>query len=456
MSTTFASGNYFNGESTFSAQLNNVVSRSVAQASQPITLLQNQLGSLTGEQSEVQTLGSSFTAIQSALQSINSATAASSYSASVDATAVASASTSSGALAGTYSLNITSLGAQTNTISGGGSGATTVTDPTSQNISSASSFTLTVNGKQQKLLPTGNSLNALVQAINASSANVQATVVNVGGSASPDYRLSVQSTQYSPDSIQLNDGTNDLLTSLNTGSYVTYQVNGQPNTPINSTSRNLSISTGLSAQALTTGTANITVSQNSSNVTSAISSFVNAFNSASAELTKNRGQNGGALTGNSLILGLQNSLNSISAYSAGGGSTVNSLADIGLTFDSSGSLTFDSSTFDAAYSSSPTALNTFLGSETGGGFIGTAYSALTSLTDSTNGTITTAGNNIGSSITSLTSQISTKQAQVTQLQTNLTNQLAQADSAISSLQGQLSEITDLFTAQEQVSRNISG
>jgi hypothetical protein len=45
---------------------------------------------------------------------------------------------------------------------------------------------------------------------------------------------------------------------------------------------------------------------------------------------------------------------------------------------------------------------------------------------------------------------------VTQLQTNLTAQMAQADSAISSLQGQLSEITDLFAAETQAERNITG
>jgi flagellar hook-associated protein 2 len=268
----------------------------------------------------------------------------------------------------------------------------------------------------------------------------------------------VQSTQYAPDTIQLNDGTNNLLTSLNTGSYVTYQVNGQPSTPVNSTSRTLSISTGLTANVLTAGTANITVSQSNANVSSAISSFVTAYNSATAELTKNRGQNGGALTGNSLVLALQTSLNSLGSYasSSGTSSAVSSLSDLGLTFDQSGNLNFDSATFDAISSSSPAAVNTFLGSETGSGFIQSAYSTLTSLTDGTKGTITVAGNNIGTSITSLTTEISNKQDQVNQLQTNLTTQMAQADAAISSLQGQLSEITGLFSAENQVSQNING
>jgi flagellar hook-associated protein 2 len=456
MSTSSTTGTYFSGESTFSASLNNVISQAVARATAPITQLQNEQSTLTNEQSEVQTLGNDFMSVQTAIDSLNSAASTSAYTATVDVPTVATATASSTALPGTYSLDVSSIGSQTNTISA--SGSTTVTDPTSQNISSATSFTLTVGGTNTTITPTGTSLDDLVTAINNSGANVQATVVNVGGSASPDYRLSVQSTQYAPDTVQLTAGSTNLLTTLNTGSYVTYTVNGQPATPINSTSRSLSLSTGLTADVLTTGTANITVAQSSSNISTAITNFVTAYNAAAAELTKNRGQNGGALTGNSLVGQLQQALNSIGSYSSSSGtsSAVKSLADLGLTFDQNGNLTFDSSTFDSVSSTSPSAVTAFLGSETGGGFIQSAYSTLTSLTADNTGTITVAGNNIGATVNSLTTQISNKQAQVTQLQSNLTTEMANADAAIASLQGQLSEITSLFTAENQVSQNING
>ncbi len=452
-STSASTGTYFNGESTFSAQLNNVVSQAVARATEPITLLQDEQSTLTNEQTEVQTVGNDVMSVQNAIDSLNTAVSASSYSASVDNQDVATANATSSALPGTYALTVVSTGSQTNTISS--AGTTTVTDPGTQSISSASSFTLTVDSKNYTITPSGTSLSSLVSAINSSGANVEATVVNVGGST-PDYRLSVQSTQYAPDTVQLNDGTSNLLSSLSQGSYVTYQINGEPSTPVDSTSRTLSLSTGLTADVLTTGTANITVSQSSSNITSAISSFVTAYNTASAELTKNRGQNGGALAGNTLVDQLQQSLNAIGGYTSSSSSGINSLASLGLTFDQSGTLDFDSSTFDTAFSSSSSAVSTFLGTETTSGFIQSAYSALNSLTNSTNGAITVAGNNIGTSITNLTNQISAKQTQVTQMQTDLTTQMAQADAAISSLQGQLSEITGLFTAENQVSQNING
>jgi flagellar hook-associated protein 2 len=455
MSTTSTgSTTYFNGQSTYSADLNNTITRAVATATLPITLLQNEQSTLTNQQSEIQTLGADFMAVQSAIDGLNTAAGTSSYAATVDQPTVASATVSTGSLPGTYSLNISSIGSQTNTISSAGS--TTVTDPSSQDISTATSFALAIGGTNYTLSPKGNTLDDLVAVINSSGADVQATVVNVGGSASPDYRLSVQSTQYAPDTIQLNAGSTNLLTTLSTGAYVTYQVNGQPSIPVNSTSRSLSISTGLTADVTAIGTANITVAQTSSGVTTALASLVTAYNSAAGDLTKNRGQNGGALVGSSLIGQLQSSLNSIAAYTNGSGGAVSSLADIGLTFSTSGQLQFDQSTFDAVDSTSPTLVNAFLGSETGGGFTQSAYSTLTSLTDDSTGSITLAGNSVGTTITNLTTQISNKQTQVIQLQSTLTAQMESADAAIASLQGQVSEVTDLFSAELQQQRNATG
>ena len=122
-----------------------------------------------------------------------------------------SAATTSSALPGTYSIQVDGLGSYTTAMSQAGS--TPVTDPTTQNISSASSFTLTVNGTNTTITPADGSLEGLAAAINSSSAGVQATIVNLGSNTSPDYRLVVTSTSLSPDSIQLSDGSSNLLRS---------------------------------------------------------------------------------------------------------------------------------------------------------------------------------------------------------------------------------------------------
>jgi flagellar hook-associated protein 2 len=446
MSTSATSS--FTGQSEFSSQLQTVITDAVATAQIPITQLQNTQSTITGEQSELQTLGNDFQSLQSSLDAINSAIGTGAYTATLDNTALGTATVGTDALAGTYSVNVASLGSHTNAVSQ--STLPTVSDPSTGNISTSSTFTLSVNGSNYSLTPASTSLDSLVSAINGSGANVQATVVNVGGSSAPNYQLSIQGTDYAPDTIQLSAGSTNLLSTISAGSYVTYQVNGEPSTPINSSSRNLSLSTGLTLNVAQTGTANVTVAQSTDTLSSALSNFATAYNTATSDLAKNRGQNGGALAGQTIVDQLGSALESIANYSSSSGS-IHSLSDLGLTFDTSGNLNFDASALNA--STSLSAVDSFLGTEAGGGFLQSADSTLTALTDGTTGTITLENNSLATEVTNLQTQITNKQTQLTQMQSNLTQQMATADAAISSLEQQQNQITDLFAAETLQSQN---
>ena len=449
MATSLTSTPAFNGSSTYASQLAQVITHSVAIASLPMTQLQSTQTNLTSQQTELQTISNAFSSIQTAISSLNSATGTSSFSAATSDSTVAEPSVSSGAMAGTYSLNVTSIGSQTNTISQ--NGLTPVTDPTAGNIDASSSYTLSINGVNYSVANPSGTLDGLAQAITNSSANVQATVVNVGNSSAPDYRLSIQSLDYAPDTIQLNDGTNDLLTTLATGTSVTYQVNGQPSSGITSSSREVTVSPGLSVQLLKTGSTDITVSQSASNIASALSSFTTAYNSVLNEIDKNRGQNGGALSGQSIVYELQNQLRSLANYSSSGSSSVNSLADLGLTFDSTGALQFDIGTFDHAVSNSSNDVLNFLGSSNAG-FLKEANSTLASVTDTSTGILTGASTTISNELTTVAAKITVDQTNISQLQQKLTDQMATVDATISSLQSQLSEVTGLFAQMQTNAR----
>jgi flagellar hook-associated protein 2 len=447
----------FTGNSTFSQQLQQVVTRAVGLATLPITQLQNQRSKLTDQQSELQTLGSQFQSVQNALDSIDTSAGSGLLSATVSNQPVATAALSAGALPGTYGVNILSLGSLTNTLSSNSLPA--VSDPATGSISSSATFTVTADGISHSIAYSGNSLTGLAQAINASGAGVQATVVNVGGSSSPDYRLSIQGTRYASSGIQLNDGTQDLLDTISAGSSVTYQVNGQPAapaSPISSDTRSFSISPGITVTALETGSTNVTVARSGSDLANTISGFVAAYNSASAELQKNRGQNGGALAGQNTVSQLTGVLQSLTGYSSSSSGNIHSLADLGLTFDQTGTLQFDQSVFSNVASGSLNDALSFLGSADGGGFLQLAKNSLSGAVDSTNGLITQQSQSIGSSIINLGTKISAEQESVTQMQTNLTTRLANADALIASLEQQVSQITALFAAAEQQSRSISG
>jgi flagellar hook-associated protein 2 len=440
------SGNYFSGMSNYSQDLNNAISREVQIAQLPITLLQDNVTTLTSQSSELQTLSGLFSSVQSAVANIDSA-AGSAMSATVSQPSVATATLGSFATAGTYSLQVTNLGSYSDALST--SGLTTVTDPTSQNLSSSNSYKLTVNNVTTSIsVPNGN-LNALAQAIDSANAGVQATVISVGTATAPDYRLSLQSDQYGSVSMQLNDGTTDLLApSGATGQAVQYTINGQA---VSSGSRTVTVAQGLTLNL--TGTnpdtaATITVAPDATNVGNALSNFVSSYNQAITELGKNRGQGTGALVGQSIVYELTDALQGIPNYSTGAGSMA-SLAAVGLSFnDDTGQLSFDQSAFDTATSGSTDPLTQFLGSATGGGFLEMATNTLNGLLDPTSGVLTEDINTVQSSITSINSQITTEQDQVTQLQTNLTQQMSAADAMIYELQQQSTEMQDMFTAMQ--------
>lgn len=435
----------FTGSSSFSSDLAQFVARAVSFAALPMQQLQAQETTVQTQQSEVSTLQSNFRSIQTALSSLNSSSGTGSFTANIDSDSITSATVSAGAFAGTYSVNVLNTGSHTNTLSK--TGLTTVTDPSKGDIQSGTSFSLTVDQQTYTISNSTGSLNDLAKAINASGADVQATVVNIGSSSAPDYRLSVQGSKYSPANIQLSDSSNTpLLDQLSTGSYVQYQVNGSSST-VNSNTRSIQLSTGLSVNVATTGSANITVSQDASGIQNAVSSFVSAYNTAFDELAKSRGQNGGALAGQSIVYQLSSALQNLNGYTSTSGS-LTALSDVGITVDQSGHLSFDPSTFNQASSKSVSDVLSFFGTTSTSGFLKSASDILTSVTDSTNGTLTALSNSLASELTDLKAKVSADQDKITLLQTNLTNKMAKADALISSMQQQLSYVTSLFAAQK--------
>ena len=439
----------FNGTSRFSADFQNVINRSIALASLPIQQLQSETSQLQGQSSEVQNLSSLFTAVQSSIQQLQSATSTGTLAASSSDNTIAQVTVGSGARSGTYTLDVSSLGAYTNTVSQAGS--TPVTDPATQNISDSSSFTLTVNGNATTITPADNTLDGLVSAINSTSGlNVQASIVNLGSSSSPDYRLTLQGTQLNADTIQLNDGSSDLLTEISPGSPATYRVDGVDSV-ISSTSRNITLAPGVTVdlvgQSTSANPTTITVAQNANSIQTALSSFVNSFNSVVNELDKNVGQSGGALQGNSLVYQLTNSLQNLGNYASGSGN-ISSLANLGISFDKTGHLSLDSTAFNSATTNQIPNLTAFLGDTSTGGFLQFAQNQLTGVLNTTTGLIPNAASSLQAQVTTNNALITTGEARVTTLQTNLQAQLSASDALVASLEQSYSLVAGLFLAQQ--------
>jgi len=434
----------FQGVSSYSADFQQVLQRSVQIASLPLQQMQNQLTTFNNQQTALNSLQSTFASLENSIQGLATASQ-NGISASVSDPAVVSASASPTALPGSYTIEVTSMGSNTTTLSQAGSPA--VTDPTTQNINPSTSFTLTVDSKPYTITPSSTSLDSLAAAINAVGAGVQATIVNVGSNSSPDYRLAVTSQNLAPDSIQLSVGSTNLLHQVGAaGSPATYQVAGQGvDIPANSTS-NITIAPGVTVNLLeaSPGTpVTVTVGQSYSSLENAINGFVMAYNSAADSISAQHGQNAGFLNGDSVIFTLSQGLQQVTQYNANCSGGVNTLADLGLTLDNSGHLNFNPSVLTGQ---SPAAVAQFLGSISSGGFLQAANNALTSLESPTTGAIQSNLTSVQSEITNQNNLIADQTTQVTQLETNMQQQLASADSSIAMLQQQVQMMTGLFSS----------
>jgi len=439
----------FNGQSTFSSSFQQVLQRAVSLASLPMQQLETEVETLQAQQSSLSSLQQTFESLQTAVQSIASATTGNVQATSSDSSVV-TATAGSTTLPGTYSISVSDAGSSSTAISGAGSPP--VTDPSSANISSSTTYTLTVNGTNTTITTTGDTLDDLAEAINNANAGVSATIVNLGSNSSPDYRLSLTSSELGPDTIQLNDGTNNLLSTVQTGTDAQYTVNGN-STALTSTSDQITLAPGLTATIVGANpneTVDITVAANEDALSSALSNFASAYNSASSAITQQTGQNGGALGGESVVYELQEALSQIANYVSPTGG-VQDLSDLGLDLSDSGTMSFDSSQFGSAGS---TAIQTFLGGLTSGGFLQTANNIMSSVADPTSGMLVTQYNNLGTEVTNDETQISNDQSQVNLIQTNLQQQLSAADASIAVLQEQSTYYTNLF--QTENANNMAG
>jgi flagellar hook-associated protein 2 len=434
--------------SSYSSDLQQVLSRAVAIASLPLTQLNSTLTNLQNRSAELQTLNGKFSAVQSAVQAMSNA--ASSTSAQVSDSSVIAAQSDATAAAGSYAIHVVSAGAPSSALSQ--STLPVVTDPSTQSISTATSFTLSVDNTPVTITPAANTLSSLADAINSSGANVTATIVNLGSPSAPNYQLSLQSTKLGTIALQLNDGSNDLMGALAAGSVAQYQINGQPATPISSDSSTVTIAPGVTVDLLESGDSTVTVAQSSQAQANALSSFATAYNAAVDELNVNRGQGGGALTGDALIYTLSQSLRDISSFTGGSGSVQN-ITDVGLTFDKNGHLNFDQTVFTNAVAAHPGDVSAFLGSPTTGGFLKDATDTMNGLGDPTNGVLETTIASAQTAIDNQNQKISDEQDRITALTTSLTSRIDAADALIASLEQQQTYFTTLFTDMNAINKN---
>jgi flagellar hook-associated protein 2 len=332
-------------------------------------------------------------------------------------------------------------------------------DATADASGHRSMYTLVVGSNTYNFTPADNSADAVASTINSQYGSlVQATVVNVSSTDTPDYRISLRSTTAGTSmNLDLRKTTAVSYQNMQTtgafaqtpGVLAQYAVDGGG--AVQSNTRTITVSNGVTLTLQATGQTDVTVTRSTSALNTALSAFADAYNATVDELDKQRGTLGGPLQGQSIVSILSKSLSSIATYGSTSGQ-ISSLETLGLKLGKDGHFTYTPLVLmgtDLTHSASVTA---FLGSAAGGGFLQSATNTLKNLEDSTTGLLKNAETDLAAQITKIGNRITIQQNRVYQLQAQLISQMAASDALIASMEQKYSYLTSMFQAQQTASQ----
>lgn len=459
--------------------IESLVTKLMAVESQPITNLQKREASYQSKLSAYGVLKSGLSSLQTAANAISTTSNIAAYTATLGNTAVATASADSTASAGTYSLTVSNLASAQKVTSAGYSSLTASiasgtlninlgtlsSDGTTFTADSTRSFNIDISAAKGT-----NTLSGLRDAINAANTGVTATIVNDGGSsnayhlmltsnntgASNSFSVSgVSGLNYSPASTAT---TNDL-TSVQKGVDAKLSVDG-----ISITSASNTVSTAIQGVTLnltgtTTTATTLTVATDSSAIQKKVQSFIDSYNSLlslmksqtkttqstklSTSTTTSSTSSDGPLAADSTVRSIQAQLRSIVGSAVGSGS-ISRLSDAGIKIAVDGSLSLDSTKFQAALQSSPSGVaNLFAKTTSADGIASQVSETITSYLG-TGGLLTTKTDGIQTTINSMDKQISNLQNRMDSIEARYRKQFTAMDSTVASMNSTASYLTTQF------------
>jgi len=438
MSTSATPTIAFNGLSSYSSDFQAILNRQVQIQQLPVQQLQNQQTDLLQKQSALTALDPVVASLGASLAALSALGSGQGLEANSSDSSVVSVVNSGATSAASYSIsNITSLAQPASETSLSG-----YTDATTANVSSAGQVNLVYGANTYTINLTSqtNNLSGLAAAINKLDVGVNATILSTGTGATPDY-LTLSAASPGQTTLQLQDvpvsgAPVNLISATNQGTNSQFDLNGLPVTKSSNTINNVVPGVTFTIVNTTAPSQSVllTLSPNASSLSTALQNFAQSYNSLADQVNGQIGAGAGPLAGDSLVYTLSSDLQQVSSYYGGSGS-IRSLADLGLTFDSTGQISFDPSVVNSLSASQVQDAFGFLGSSTSG--FGSLANVFNQISDSTTGVIQQEQTSYTAENSNLTDKINTLNTQISQFQTNLTSQLSAADATVTELQNQL-------------------
>lgn len=310
-----------------------------------------------------------------------------------------------------------------------------LSDATTVRVSTTGSMKLAVGASTYNLTLADNSLTGLQAAIAQSGAAVTATISGSGSA----YHLTVTNNATGlKTAFQLTDEPggqgHELLSKTDLGANAAFKLNGIAMEHKTNTVNDVVPGVTFNILGTTTGTEKVTLNLASdrSQISSAIQSFVSAYNSLQTLVGQQVGEAAGLLTGDGIVRDLQGEMRGLGGYRGEG--ALKSLADMGMTFDTFGRLSFDSTVFDGLSDSQFQGAMTFFGSSSTG--FGALAKRFDTLTDPVTGAIKIQADGYDRTDKRLQSEIGALEDRVNNLQIATAQRLQLADSMLAQLESQ--------------------
>lgn len=458
--------------------VNGIITKLMALEQEPLTKLDKKEASYQSKLSAFGTLKGTFAALQTSAKALTSTTLFAGKSATSSDTTVLSSSANTAAVAGKYAIDVTHL-AFGDTLAS--AAFTSLTDDIATadgkikiELGTLSSGTFTADPDKSAvtidITQATSSLSDIRDKINDANAGVRASLVYVGVnslSGDDEYKLTLTATSTgAKNSIRMTvlDSSSVPVTMDNTGlAKLSYDPSAATGTGkeftvstaaqdaelkidglvIKRSSNTISDAiTGVTFTALKEGTSTLTVAQDSASITTAVTTFVKAYNDASKQLHDltafNKDTKTGALLfGDNAARALQASLQKMVGYAfPGGGADLKRLSDVGVSYQLDGTLTFNSSKLTTALSSSASNVSSLFTSTTVGSLGLASYmnSQLSGILSATDGLFTSKTDGITRSVKEIGSQRDRLSIRLSQIEKRYRSQYSSLDTLVASMQ----------------------
>ncbi|HXE37958.1 MAG TPA: flagellar filament capping protein FliD [Azonexus sp.] len=427
--------------------LNGILTKLMQVEQQPLLALQTKEASQQSRISALGTLKSALSSLQTAAQGFIPTTGQSvaekfsTLKATVADTSIATASASTGASAANYALTNITLAKEEQIRKTGITIPATPDGKLSITVGAGTTVDVAVTG--------GSTLADVVKAINDSSADVSASIVNNGTSdflilsankAGQTNQITVTSDDpawsgfdYAPPGASTPGYTNNSWTEQQEAKTASVDVNG-----LQITSDTNTISTAISGVTINllkesvTGTTLTVTKDSTASLTSAINGFVKAFNDATKSmkdlgLYNTETKQAGALQGDATLRSAQTQVRGLLQSKAGGSSAYQMLSDIGVAVQKDGTLKLDTTKLNKAIEADFEGVGTLVSS------IGTAFKTSLEGLVGTSGNIAAATDSTNTTIKNLVKSQTALSERLTKIEARYRKQFTALDTLLASM-----------------------